>query len=81
MVKVQTGDGSIHNIFVDQSTTIGDLIELVGLIDPNGDESSYQIVSPAGEYFSNDENIWKLMSEDAILESVIINNIFFLKKY
>lgn len=69
MVKVQTGDGSIHNIFVDQSTTIGDLIELVGLIDPNGDESSYQIVSPAGEYFSNDENIWKLMSEDAILES------------
>jgi len=69
MVRVQTLDGSIHNIFVDQSTTIGDLIELVGLIDPSGEENTYQIVSPAGEHFSNDENIWKLMGEDAILES------------
>jgi len=70
MVKVQTCDGSIHNIFVDQSTTIGDLIELVGLIDPSGEEGTYQIVSPAGERFNNDENIWKLMNEDAILEAV-----------
>ncbi|ORX56089.1 hypothetical protein BCR36DRAFT_367921 [Piromyces finnis] len=68
MIKVQTCDG-IHNVLVDQSTTIGDLIELVCLIDPNGEENQYQIVSPSGEHFSNDENIWKLISEDAILET------------
>lgn len=72
MIKVQTYNGNVHNIFVDQSTTIGDLIELVGLLDPNSDENVYQIVSPAGEHFSNDENVWKLINEDAILENVNI---------
>jgi len=69
MIKVQTYDGTVHNIFIDQSTTIGDLIELVGLLDPNADENIYQIVSPAGEHFNNDENVWKLINEDAILEN------------
>jgi len=70
MIKVQTGDYTVHNIFVDQSTTIGDLIELMGLIDAQSEENVYQIVSPSGEHFNNDENIWKLLSEDAILENV-----------
>jgi len=78
MVKVQTCDGAIHNIFVDQSSTIGDLIELVGLIDPSGEENQYEIVSPSGEHFNTDENVWKLMNEDAILESVNIM-LFILK--
>jgi hypothetical protein len=69
MIKVQTGDYTVHNIFVDQSTTIGDLIELMGLIDAQSEENVYQIVSPSGEHFNNDENIWKLLSEDAILEN------------
>ena len=70
MIRVQTNDNEIHNIFVDQSTTIGDLIELVGLIDSSSEENVYQIVSPSGEHFNNDENIWKLIKEDAILENV-----------
>jgi hypothetical protein len=69
MIRVQTNDNAIHNIFVDQSTTIGDLIELVGLIDSSSEENVYQIVSPSGEHFNNDENIWKLIKEDAILEN------------